>query len=159
MRKRIDFRTSQYFYGGFIVAGVIILVFGILLLFVNIWVGISLLITGIVITSTHYRLRIDFDNKLYRDYVWFLGMSIGPSNRFDQIEYFYIKSGRQSRTMQLRVARTTAHTVVFDGFLKFSEANKVHVVTKESRQSLINKLTPMATALNVRIVDYTQSQD
>jgi hypothetical protein len=112
---------------------------------------------GLVTISTHYRLSFDLTNRTYRDYVWVLGVKVGPSTSFQNIEYFFIKAGRESQTMRMRVASNTIHKNVFDGFLKFSETSKIHVLTRDNREAVLRKLMPMSQALNVPIMDYTKA--
>jgi hypothetical protein len=155
--KRFDFFTSMYFPLGFVAGGAVLFAFGLLIVFVQLWVGVILILIGLVTISTHYRLSFDLSNRTYRDYVWFLGVKVGPSTTFRTIEYFFIKTGRESQTMNMRVVSSTMHKDVFDGFLKFSETDKLHVLTRDSQEAVLRKLMPMSQALNVPIMDYTQS--
>src|SRR5262245_31002499 len=113
--QRVDFYTSGFFPEGLMVAGGILAASGIVMLFVQILAGIVLIVGGLVTTS-HYRLEVDPIKKLYREYVWFLGIKVGKPSRFETIEYFFIKTSRESQTMYSgRVASTTIRKQVFDG--------------------------------------------
>lgn len=137
--------------------GGILLPFGILLAFVQAAIGFTLIVVGLI-TTTHYRLQIDPVRRYYRDYVWFLGLKIGKPVSFQTIEYFFIKTSRESQTMNSgRIATSTITKQVYDGYLRFSEHDKLHVATKDKLETLISKLTPMSRALNVPIMDYTQA--
>jgi hypothetical protein len=154
--KRFDFFTGPYFPKGFMLIGGILLPFGILLAFVQAAIGITLIVVGLI-TTTHYRLQIDQGKRHYREYVWFLGLKIGKPVSFETIEYFFIKTSRESQTMNSgRIATSTITKLVYDGYLRFSEHDKVHVATKDKRETLVSKITPMSKALNVPIMDYTQ---
>jgi hypothetical protein len=153
--RKFDFHTSQYFSPGFLFAGAILLAFGGLLVFVQVWAGAILLAIGLVAVTTHYRLSVDLGKKVYRDYVWFLGLKVGASVPFEHIEYLFIKVGKESQTMRVRVASTILTKQVFDGYLRFSESDKVHIATRDRHEWLVRKLTPISQALDIPIKDYT----
>jgi hypothetical protein len=66
-----------------------------------------------------------------------------------------IKPGRVSQTMGLRAANTTIQKTIYDGYLKFSEYEKIHIDTKDNKESLMAKLRSIATKLGVEILDYS----
>jgi hypothetical protein len=156
--KPVDFYTSSFFPQGFRLAGFIIGAFGVAFAFVQPWVGVSMIIFGLVVGFTHYRLQIDIDNRQYREYVWCLAVRIGKPVRFENIEYFFIKANNESQTMSSgRIATTTIRKRVFDSYLKFSEHVKVHIATRDDREAILKKITPLSVALNLPIMDYTQN--
>lgn len=150
-----SFRTGFYFPAGFTLAGSIVAAFGVLFLFVNFMVGLPVTLLGVVVATTHYRLVIDTTNKTYKDCIWFLGFRTGHSVRFESIEYLFINTSRESQTMHIRVVRSMIHKRVFSGYIKFSDSDKVHIGTRDSKPDLMRRLQPVATALRVPINDYT----
>jgi hypothetical protein len=153
--NKIDFKTSNYFSSRVIMVGVIFAFSGLLLVFVNLVIGLILLLSSVIIFTTQYRLAIDFENKVFHDYVRILGLKNGYKEKFQTIEYIFINSGNSSQTMSMgRVASTTIHNKVYNGYLKFSEKNKIHLITKDDKKSLYEALTPIAKKLNVEIIDY-----
>jgi hypothetical protein len=155
--QRFDFFTSTFFPNGLMVAGGLLLLFGSLIATVQIWIGLVLMVVGSVVLTTHYRFRINLNERVYRDYVWFMGLRIGAPKKFERVEYFFIKSGRESRTMNMRVASTTIHKQIYDGYLRFSEHDKVHIATRDNREGILRRLSPMSDALKIPIMDYTNS--
>jgi hypothetical protein len=156
--KTVDFYTSAFFPQGFRLAGFIVGSFGVVLAFVQPWIGVPLIIFSLAIGFTHYRLQVDVGTRQYREYVWFLGFRIGKPEPFETIDYFFIKTSVESQTMSSgRIASTTVRKTVFDGYLRFSEHEKVHIATKDDREAILRKITPMSQALNVPIMDYTKS--
>jgi hypothetical protein len=154
--KKVDFRTSSYFPMGVNLFGILIALTGLALIFSpQLIIAIICRVSGITILTTNYRLEIDFEKKLYRDYVWFLGTKNGKAERFENIEYLFVKQSKSSQRMNSLVTSKTFTKDVFDGYLKFSEQKKTHLLTKENKASLIKKLRPIADALGVKIVDYT----
>jgi hypothetical protein len=156
--KPVDFYTSSFFPQGFRLVGFIIGGFGILLAFVQPWVGIPMIVASLVVGFTHYRLQVNVTSRQYREYVWFLGFRIGKPVQFENIEYFFIKTSKESQTMNSgRISTMTIRKNVFDGYLRFSEHDKVHIATRDDREAILKKITPMSAALKVPIMDYTQS--
>jgi len=152
-----DVRTVYFFPDGFRLAGGIVALAGLVFITFVPVIAVVLIIGGIAIVTTHYRLSVDAKRKFYWDYVWFLGLKTSKPLPFENIEYFFIKNGKETQNMQLRVAQTTISNDVYDGFLKFSEANKIHIATEKNRETLLARLQPMAKSLGIPINDYTTS--
>lgn len=153
-----DFKTTRYFSWPFILLSVFVSVFGFVLLMKSIIGGLLVLTGCILVFSTHYGISIDFDKKEFRDYVWILGMKQGDKTKFDTIEYLFIKKAQLTQTMGLRAATSTIQKDVFDGYLKFSEQDKVHIMTKDRKESLLEKLKPISKKLNIKIIDYSEGE-
>ncbi|MCB0489397.1 MAG: hypothetical protein KDC99_13035 [Cyclobacteriaceae bacterium] len=60
--------------------------------------------------------------------------------------------------MRLKVASTTIRKEVYDGYLRFSETNKIHLLTMDDKSKLINKLKAIAPQLNSRVIDYSDGE-
>jgi hypothetical protein len=157
MKNVVDFRTANYFTGMPYVLGFILAPIGLILLFSpQMIAGAILLIAGIIILSTHYRIEIDYTKRQYAEYVFLIGVKTGVKrNPFAAIEYVFIKKVRVSQTLNSRVSSTTIQKVQYDGFLKFSEDNKVHLMALENKGTLLKKLRAIASKLNLKILDYS----
>jgi hypothetical protein len=151
----IKIRTGSFFPNGLVFSGGIVAAAGFLGIFVDWELGVPIFMTGLVVSTTHHRLIIDTDSKIYRDCVWFFGFNSGPKIKFDTIEYVFIKTSRESSTMYGRVNRTTVDKRVFDAYLRFSETDKIHLATRDYKPNLLRKVQPIATRLSVPINDYT----
>ena len=154
--KTYDFKTSGYFPWHIMAVGVGMVITAIAMLINAMFIGgpIVLLIAFTILT-THYRCSIDFAKKEYHDYLWVLGMKNGEKNNFEDVKYLFVKPGQVRQTMGLRAANTTIQKTIYDGYLKFSETDKIHIDTKDNKESLIAKLRPIATKLGVEILDYS----
>lgn len=152
----IDFKTSGYFSGTIIFLGILLLIAGLLVMATHGPVGLIMPLISIIIFTTHYRLKVDFDNKVFHDYLWILGVKHGEKGRFEKVEYLFVKKSKVSQTMRLKAASTTIRKDVYDGYLKFSETNKIHLLTENDKSALIRKLKVMCEKLNSRIVDYSE---
>lgn len=157
MNQSVDFKTANYFTGMPYVLGFVLTPIGIFLLFSpQIIIGAILLIAGIIILSTHYRLAIDHTKKQYTEYVFILGLKAGIERKaFSSIEYVFIKKSKVSQTLNSRASSTTIQKIQYDGFLKFSEDNKVHLMTVENKGAILKKLKVIASRLNLKILDYS----
>jgi hypothetical protein len=74
---------------------------------------------------------------------------------FDQIQYLFIKKTKVSQTLNSRASSNTIQKELYDGYLKFSEDDKLHVITLENKGALVKRLRPIAHLLSIKIVDYT----
>jgi hypothetical protein len=155
--KPFDFKTSNYFTGMPYVAGFVFCAVAILLGIAGKFVpGGILLLAGLCMITSHYRLLIDFSKNTYVEYVSILGMKTSREpGRFNSIEYLFIKKNRVSQTLNSRVQSTTIQKWRYDGFLKFSEHNKVHIISSENKSAVSEKLRSLAKSLNSRVVDYS----
>lgn len=153
--KTLDFKTSGYFPGTFIFTAVILCIVAVPVIFMNVIAGLIMLLVSVIIFTTHYRFAIDFEHKVFHDHVWILGFRSGEKRKFERIEYLFIKTNKVSQTMSLKVASTTITKEVYDGYIKFSEDEKVHLISKDSKKDLIAKLRPISNALNIKVIDYS----
>lgn len=155
--KIIDFKVSGYFSMTFLILGGILVFFGLIALLESLWLlGLLLWLVSLLIFTTHYRLRIDVETKTFHDYLWVLGMKHGEKGKFDAVEYLFIKKAKVSQTMSVKVASTTIEKDVYDGYLKFSDGNKIHLLTKDSKVALQKRLNVIAEKLQTKITDYTE---
>ena len=100
----------------------------------------------------------DLFKKEFHDYLWILGLKYGEKAKFEKIEYLFIKKSNVSQVMRSQVQSTTFRKEVFDGYLKFSEVEKIHLITRGNKNDLIKGLRVIATKLNVKIVDYSEGK-
>ena len=156
--KTIDFKTSTYFSLAIIFLGFGFLVVGLSALLTNTILALILLLISAIILTTHYRIRIDFNKKVFHDYVWILGLKNGDKGKFERIEYIFINKNRVNQTMNLQSLSSTIRKEVYDGYLKFSEDEKIHLFTKDNKKDVLSKLREISTKLNVRIIDYSEGE-
>jgi hypothetical protein len=153
--KTIDIKTSPYFSGQVVFFGIVLVGIGLGFLIIKPVLSGILLFISLIIFTTHYRLRVDLEAKTYFDYLWILGFRNGDTGKFEHLEYIFVKKSKVTQTMSLRVASTTIDKEIYDGYLKFSDQHKIHLVTKDSQQGLLKILAPIAEKLAVKIVDHS----
>lgn len=155
---KIDFKTSNYFARYVYYTGYAFIALGLAVLNINLIATVILSIVGLIFITTHYRLSIDLSAKAYHDYIWILGLKIGEGGKFNTIEYLFIKKSNVSQAMNLRVASSSIQKDVYDGYLKFSEQEKLHLLTLDNKDELMKKLKEIADRLKVGVVDYSGEQ-
>ncbi len=155
MRQVFDFRTTPYFSGGILYLGISMVLPGLFITSINILASLPFFLISLIIATTHYRLEVDITNKTYRQYVWLMGLKWGEREPFETIEYMFVKRNKVSQTMNSMLNAREVHSEVYDGFLRFSEKDKVHLATTRTKVNLLKKLTPIANTLQVEILDYS----
>jgi hypothetical protein len=154
-----DFKLTPYFSWPFLIVGVAMSFFGLMALIEGLWwVALLLELVSLLIMTTHYRVAINFAENTFHDYVWVLGMKVGEKGSFDAVEYVFVKRAKVSQTVHARVASTTIQKEVYDGYLKFSNGNTIHLLTKDSQKAVLHKLRMVAVKLHTTVVDYTQGE-
>jgi hypothetical protein len=126
--------------------------------FFHFLIGLALLIGSVVIFTTHYRLRIDLDQRVYSDYVWIMGIKHGKITSFEKIDYLFIKKSRTVQNLYARGYETSVRKDVYDAYLRFSETQKIHLVTRESKRLLVKQVKILAAQLGVDVIDYTNGE-
>ena len=131
---------------------------GFILLLQHPLAGSILFLISFILISTHYRLAIDFNAKVYHDYIWILGIKNGDKTKFEYVEYLFITKSKVSQSMNSLLSSSTFKKAVYNGYLKFSGDDKVHLMTKDDKEKLVAKLRPMSGELGVRIIDYSAGE-
>lgn len=157
--KKLDFRSSSYFPQAIFFAGFLLCFISLLLISAATYTAaITCAVLAVIILTTRHGLEIDLHKNTYKAYVWFLGFENGEAKQFENIEYIFIKKNRISQQLNSRVSSTTVTKDVFDGYLKFSDQEKIHMLTRENKTRLINKLRPVAQCLSITIIDYSTGE-
>lgn len=153
-----DLRLSRYFANQWLFVGLLLMATGVILIFKVLLVGVIFTLMSTLIMTTHYRLAINFDDKSYHDYVWLFGLKFGDKGIFENVEYIFIKKNKVSQTMNSRGSSTTIRKGEYDAYLKFSEKNKIHLLTSDSKKQLLKKLSEIATKCSTKIFDYSEGE-
>lgn len=158
MRDRVNFTTEYYFparaiWG--IVAGIAAVSF-----FATHYLLVSALsgLAGVIFLTTRYGVEISFRDKRYQEYTWVLGLRLGERAHFDSIRYLFIKDFKVAQTVNSRVNSSTFTSDEFRGFVKFSNEEKIHLITRPDHEAVIKELKNLAAELNVSLVDYSYGQ-
>jgi len=119
-------------------------------------ISIPVSVVGLSIATARLGLLVDINSRTYQEYVSLLGIRFGRKVSFHRIEYLFLKRNNVSQKMSARLASTTVHSEVFDGFIRFSETEKVRVYREKTKDALMKKLLELSARLSVDILDYTK---
>lgn len=156
--QKVDIRTGSYFPQGIVFTGVLVILLGVVSLIASqLLAGVLFIIIGIVLVTTHYRLEVNFNEKTYHDYVWFLGLKKGDKGQFHMLDYLFIKKIRQRQNLNSRISSKTITTEAYDGYLKFNGGETIHLFTKSSKTGILKSVNKIANALEVKVVDYSET--
>lgn len=84
--------------------------------------AVILVLTGIIILTTHYGTEIDLSNRTYQDYLSFLWMKFNPeTGKFKQVKKIVITKGNYAQNVLTRVQSRTMAWSDYTGTLIFAE--------------------------------------
>jgi hypothetical protein len=119
------------------------------------WVSLLIIAASFFILVSHEGTEIDSVNKTFRSYTSFFFFKTGGFEKYSDVEKIFINSGNQSTKMYS--AHTSLSTTIteriFNAYIKFSNGEKVHLLTSKSKEDVIKKLTPLTQALRVEILE------
>lgn len=156
LSNAVDLKTSSYFPATWRLVAVIFVAAGVIICWENILIGMIVVIGAVLVVTTHYRIEVDFGRGTYRDYTWILGIKSGEKAHFDHIEYIFINKNKVSQTMGNRAVSTTIQRYDYNGYLKFSETQKIHLRSDESKTTLLRHMQFLAAKLNCQLHDYSE---
>lgn len=116
-----------------------------------------MVIVGLLICSTHYRLQIDLEKKTWFEYTRVLGFKTGERGSFERIEYMYVNKSKKSVTMSSRVHSSTVVTDEYNAYVKLSDNLKLHLRSNSNKSALIKRMLPVSVSLGCELKDLTQS--
>ena len=120
------------------------------------WVSPILILAGIFVLTLQEGTEVNAGNQTFREYTAFFFIKTGKFHRYPGAEKIYITKSKQSQ--QMYTAHTTHSSVfediVYNGYLKFSSGEKIHLLSIKGKDKVIKKLTPLSQALKLEIVDH-----
>lgn len=119
------------------------------------WLCALAILIGFIAITTRYGVIVDLNSKKYQDYIWVCGFKIGPWVSFSKIQYVFIKDYKIQQRFNSRVNSATFSHNEFRGFIKFSEQEKIHIITRKNYEALAGELKTLAQKLNVGLIDYS----
>ena len=118
------------------------------------WGSLALLVCALVLT-TKYGFEVNLAANQYQEYTWVLGYKSGEQIKFERIEYLFIKKIKLSRKMNSLLHSTTLDDEEYRAYLKFSEQEKIHFMTKADHNILVTETKKIAQSLSVGLFDYS----
>jgi len=153
-----NIKIANYFSTGYILLGILFLLIGISAIVLgNIILGVILILATLIISTSHYRLKIDPSTHRFKFYIWFLGFAVGKEQSYDNIEYIFLKKNQVSQTMHMESLTSTVKSEVYDLFLKFSNRETLHLLSKKNYEEASIQLKSIASEFNLETVDYMRA--
>jgi hypothetical protein len=119
------------------------------------WVSLLIIAASFFVLASHEGTEFNTANKTFRSYTSFFFIKTGEFEKYTEVEKLFINSGNQSQKMYS--AHTSLSTTiterVYNAYIKFSNGEKVHLLTSKSKEDVIKKLTPLSQSLSIEILD------
>jgi hypothetical protein len=151
----MDVRVKNYLPLFFIVLGVGLMIGGLYSVREKTLLFIGLFFIGLILSTTQYRLEINFDKKYYREYVWTLGLKWGEKIRFNQIQYLYLTKVKKSQVYGQTYKNHYVTGAHFNGYIKFSDNEKILIGDSSSKDWVLKRLKKINSRLRVEVKDYS----
>jgi len=156
MNSIIDIKAESFPWH-FKFVGVVLLVLAVVMLNVLWYVSPIFLLIGTIMLSTCSGTVFNAEMKMYREYHAILFVKAGEWKKYDYIEKIFINASKESQ--QVHPAHTNDSTTFYytsyDAYLKFSNGQKIYLMSKKDKAALVKKLKPVAEVLKTELVDYT----
>jgi len=155
----IDIKNGSLFPWHFQLFAVVLVIGSIVLFSTNILLALILLSIGILILTGYSGVLINKPEKMYKEYNSFLFIKTGKNINFEAVERLFVNENSISQKTY------TAHTLnsstfknaIYDGYIKFGDGTKVHLMSKKDKILLMTKLKEIADFLGVAVYDNTVS--
>lgn len=112
--------------------------------------AIFLILLGILILSTHYRLAVDLEQKTYREYLWILGMKQGEVTPFEDLQEIRVRLITQKITYGV-VSRVNGRKQVYTADLILDNQENLYLGEHSNEQKLMKKLDKVKEQLSIPI--------
>ena len=118
-------------------------------------VGVAFLLVGVTVLTIRYEFEIDKESKQYREYVRLLWMKLGKMQSYNTIDYCYLTASKYTEKMQLKAANTTVSGQEFNGYIKFGDDTKAHVLIDRKKDRIDKNINALAAYLDTTVKDYS----
>jgi hypothetical protein len=158
-KSRVDIKYASLFPLPFRFIAFLILLFALALIMDRTVLAIVLLIvSGFVLTGSE-GTEIDIAENTYREYKSFFFIKSGPMLKYSGIEKIFVNTTKTKQ--EFYTAHTTKSSVFenveFNGFLKFDNGTKIHLLRKRKKTDLVKALEKISTMLKVPLEDNTRT--
>jgi hypothetical protein len=156
-QNKLDFKTQFFFPGGVVFVGAVLILFSPLVMVSHLTLGIMVLFGGLVTATTHVRIGIDLQNKTYREYIVFLGLRVGKYERFQELDYLFVRKAKvsQRRSSYYGNGATKIYSERYEGYLHYDGDVMLHLFSQGKKAKVVEQLNKLSTQLNLSVVDKT----
>ena len=157
MNDTIDVRFGSLFPWPFRFVAALMIVAGLVLIVEKSFLSVALMSIGGFILSGYEGTEINKAKKSYVDYKSFFFLRSGTRENYIDVEKIFVSTSKIKQ--QFYTAHTnhssTFENVEYNGFLKFSNGEKIQLLRKRKKPELMKELKRVSLFLNVPIEDNT----
>lgn len=156
-QSKINLRSGSLFPWHFQFMAAIILIIGLALILERTLVASVLILAGGFILTGSSGVEIDKVQKTYREYTSFFLIRRGKKKKYQDVEKLFINSSKTTTQMSSAKANhtTTFINQEFNGYLKFSDGQKLFLLSTRKKEKLETVLSSVSNFLQVPIQDTT----
>jgi hypothetical protein len=156
----VDIRSGSLFPFPFLVLGAGVLLAGLGIFMSYPIISLFLLVTAAFVLTAHEGTEIDSASHTYREYQSFLFIKKGKPKKYERIEKIFVNAGKVSQKIYTAhtSSSSTFSSIEYNAYLKFSDGVKIFLLSKKSKEKLLQKLNDAARVLGVAVVDNTHRQ-
>ena len=159
MKPDLIINTQSYFGDHFYYTGWAALILAIPVIFITWYVGVIFLLTGIVVTTSHYKLSIDQNTKQIREYLLIFGMKRAVEiKKYTHLSYITIKSSRYSQQLQLRAASTVVEGTMYSAYL-ITDTGHIYLGESKRKEKISRKARGIAEKLGIEFHDLEDEEE
>jgi len=153
-----NFKKGFVFPIQFQLFGLILLILGITFFRGHSIISVIPIVISLLIFTGQTGVEIDRSNSTMKEYNSFVFIRFGKIITYQAVDRIFINSTRQSqRFSTMHTSKSSSfHTQVWNGYLKFDDGTKIHLLTARSKEKLAKKLEALASFLKAAIIDTTQ---
>ena len=120
--------------------------------------GAILVMFGVLILTTNYVTEIDLGKKMYRDYLWMLGLRMNEDyQKFASLDRIVITKGSYSQAINTRVQSRQMDWSDYTGTLLLDN-DSLDLLTKADKKELIKGIKEFSDFLQVDVEDRTMGE-
>ncbi len=151
----MDFKIKNYLPLFFFVSGIGIIIGGLYIVLETPFLSLGLILSGLVFTTTQYRLEINLKEKYFREYVWTLGFKWGEKMKYNKIQYFYITKSKKTQTYGQTYKNHYVTAGHFNGYLKIDNEEKIMIGDSSTKEWIVKRIEKLNKNLQLEIKDYS----
>ncbi|MEP2023873.1 MAG: hypothetical protein ABJH98_19165 [Reichenbachiella sp.] len=160
----IDIKVSFYLPFNFIIIGYGIIAAGLGAIFTRPEATPFLLIVGILMVTTHYRLNINVNKNHFNEYLWVLGFKKGKYFDYEKAEYVFLKEAKNVFTYVSKYNDSMTDIgqprhgkeYVFKAYIKFTgQEEPAYIGSSKRLNFILKKSKEIANQLNIPIKNYS----
>ena len=156
-KSTVDIKSGRLFPFQFLVLGAVILVAGIAVAGPYVIIGVVLILAGAVILTAHEGTEIYPATNTYREYNSILFIKTGKGKKYESIEKIFINPVKVSQRMYSAhtMNSSTFQHIEYNAYLKFSDGEKIFLLSGKNRDRIRSRLKLVAETLNIPLQDNT----